>query len=49
MAVIYGEPDRTVHGTNQTDEIHLSGTANAYGKAGGDTIFGSAATNKIHG
>ncbi len=36
MALIYGQPNKTVNGTNEADEIHLNGKANAYGKAGDD-------------
>jgi Ca2+-binding RTX toxin-like protein len=49
MAVINGNPNKDVTGTNQADEIHLNGTANAYGRAGDDTIYGSDAVNKIYG
>jgi Ca2+-binding RTX toxin-like protein len=49
MALIYGQPNKNVTGTNQADEIHLNGKADAHGKAGDDTIFGSEVFNRIHG
>jgi len=49
MALIYGKPNQNVTGTNQADEIHLNGKANAHGRDGDDTIFGSAVFNKIYG
>jgi Ca2+-binding RTX toxin-like protein len=49
MAVINGRPNTNVTGTNQDDEIHLNGKADAHGRAGDDTIYGSDAANKIYG
>jgi Ca2+-binding RTX toxin-like protein len=49
MALIYGEPNKDVIGTNQADEIHLNGKANAYGRGGDDTINGSSSDNKLYG
>jgi Ca2+-binding RTX toxin-like protein len=49
MALIYGAYSKDVIGTNQSDEIHLSGRADAKGRAGDDTIFGSFSDNRIYG
>jgi hypothetical protein len=49
MAVITGRPNKDVTGTNDADEIRLNGKADAYGKAGDDLIYGSAAFNRIYG